>query len=333
MASFIITSSSLTVVFDDGTSGTIYNSDPNYETALAGVRAGDWTAVQAAMTPVEAVKKAASSYDNVTVEDDTVYYKSRAVHGTLTRRIVDMVRDGFDIKPMVLFLENLMQNPAYKVVNDLRLYDFLEFGNMPITEDGCFLAYRRISMDYKDLHSGTIDNSIGAVVEMERNQVDEDENRTCSAGLHFCSRSYLSEYGTGGSARTVLVKINPRDVVAIPRDYNNTKGRCCRFEVYKELEYGNEERIERTFYSTFTKEDYESYDDDGVSNEEDLWDNEDEYLFNVVQYDPETGDVINYWASVEAASAALSIPPSYIQRVIRGDRKSTGGYGWRIEAA
>ena len=29
----------------------------------------------------------------------------------------------------------------------------------------------------------------------------------------------------------MVVKINPRDVVSIPEDYDNAKGRCCRYEV------------------------------------------------------------------------------------------------------
>ena len=29
----------------------------------------------------------------------------------------------------------------------------------------------------------------------------------------------------------MILKINPANVVAIPADYNNTKGRCCEYEV------------------------------------------------------------------------------------------------------
>jgi hypothetical protein len=38
-----------------------------------------------------------------------------------------------------------------------------------------------------------------------------------------------------GGARTVIVKINPRDVVSIPTDYDNSKGRACRYEVIGEI--------------------------------------------------------------------------------------------------
>jgi len=63
--------------------------------------------------------------------------------------------------------------------------------------------------------------------------VDDDQNRTCSASLHFCSRDYLNHFG---GERIVVVKINPRDVVSIPTDYNNSKGRACRYEIVDEID-------------------------------------------------------------------------------------------------
>ena len=83
-----------------------------------------------------------------------------------------------------------------------------------------------------------MDNSVGKIVEMERNEVDDDKDRTCSTGLHFCSESYLNSFG---GERTVIVKINPRDVVSIPSDYNDSKGRACRYEVIGELGVDPEE--------------------------------------------------------------------------------------------
>jgi hypothetical protein len=69
---------------------------------------------------------------------------------------------------------------------------------------------------------------------MPRNKVDEDKDRTCSYGLHFCSISYLPHFSDSCGGHTMIVKINPKDVVAIPADYNNTKGRTCRYEVIGE---------------------------------------------------------------------------------------------------
>jgi acyl carrier protein len=97
-----------------------------------------------------------------------------------------------------------------------------------------------VKSDYMDIHSGTVRNQIGDAPAMPRAMVDADRNRTCSQGLHFCSKSYLTSFGSSrrDSDRCMLVKINPADVVAIPADYNNAKGRAWTYEVVGEVEAG-----------------------------------------------------------------------------------------------
>jgi hypothetical protein len=116
-----------------------------------------------------------------------------------------------------------------------RLFTFLEKSKLPLTPDGCFLAYRGVREDFKDKHSGTFDNSPGQIVKMDRKGCDEDSHSCCSRGLHFCSLPYLGPTGgwAGGRDNLIVIKINPRDVVAIPYTYDDTKGRCCRFEVLR----------------------------------------------------------------------------------------------------
>ena len=110
----------------------------------------------------------------------------------------------------------------------------LKWENSPSQKMVTFLAFKNVRNDYRDIHSGNFDNSIGQVCEMPRNGVDEDKDRTCSAGLHFCSIEYLPHFSDSNGGHTMIVKINPRDVVAIPADYNNTKGRTCKYEVVAE---------------------------------------------------------------------------------------------------
>jgi hypothetical protein len=90
-----------------------------------------------------------------------------------------------------------------------------------------------------------MDNSVGTIVEMERHEVDDNKDQTCSTGLHFCGMSYLPHFG-GGDSRTVIVKINPADVVSIPTDYNNAKGRACRYEVIGELNVNPEDAFDKS---------------------------------------------------------------------------------------
>ena len=94
------------------------------------------------------------------------------------------------------------------------------------------IAYKRIREDYKDCYTGTIDNSVGAKPEMPRFEVDEDNNVTCSRGLHVCSESYLDKYS---GERVIKVKVDPANFVAIPYDYSNSKARTCGYEVIEDV--------------------------------------------------------------------------------------------------
>lgn len=216
----------------DGDMKVFTNSHINYLDIRQAIKDGAWDLVRELVDVGAGIAKFSS--DKIELKNGSIYYKGMAIHNTLTVRILDMKNEGFNVDPMLLFLENLMQNPSHRAVQEL--YGFLESVKLPLTDDGCFLAYKMVRDNFTDIYSGKFDNSPGSVVEMERNQVDEDKDRTCSYGLHFCSRGYLGEYGGSHNSRVVIVKINPRDVVAIPADYNNTKGRCCRYEVLYEAQ-------------------------------------------------------------------------------------------------
>lgn len=170
---------------------------------------------------------------NITVQGSTVYYKGAPVHSTLATKLVQMLDMGHDATPWALFMDNLMQNPSDN--SKAQLFDFLSSFNAPFTEDGCFLVFKRVRKDYKDVYSGRFDNSIGAVVEMDRDAVVDDPRQTCSAGLHVCAIHYLSS-GYGSNGRTIACKVNPRDVVSVPVDYKFAKIRCCRYEVVGDVD-------------------------------------------------------------------------------------------------
>ncbi len=224
---FIIQGNNVTVVIGNKPH-TISKTHITYQKVVDAVKAGDWNTVRDVIEP----KKVVLNYGqgHLSIQGETLFWKGVEFHNALSKRMIQMLQDGFDINPMVLFMENLFQNPSKRAVDEL--YGFLEKNNLPITPEGHFLAYKKVRGDYKDCHTGTMDNSVGRVVEMERNQVDDNKDNTCSTGLHFCSMEYLSSFG---GERTVIVKINPRDVVSIPSDYNNSKGRTCRYEVIGEL--------------------------------------------------------------------------------------------------
>tara|TARA_Y100001963_G_scaffold159492_1_gene263396 strand:+ start:9195 stop:10259 length:1065 start_codon:yes stop_codon:yes gene_type:complete len=149
-------------------------------------------------------------------------------------QIMELAKKNDSIAALAEFVKNLMDNPDMEIAADL--FDFLDSCKMALTPDGCFLAYKKIRDNWKDSHTGTIDNSIGSYVSMPRWAVKRDRNQTCSTGLHVASYDYsLSFSGT----RHVIVKVNPKDVVSVPIDYNNEKMRVCAYQVIREV--GNEQ--------------------------------------------------------------------------------------------
>lgn len=224
---YLIQGNNIVVVIGNN-SHTINKTHISYQQLLDAIKANDWDTVKDVIEP----KKVVINYGqgNVEVQGDKLFWKGTEMHNALSRRMIQMLQEGFPVEPLVNFMDNLMANPSFRAVQEL--YGFLEKNNLPITPEGHFLAYKKVRADYKDVHSGTFDNSVGQVCEMPRNEVDDNENNTCSYGLHFCSQDYLGHFG---GERTVIVKINPADVVSIPTDYDRSKGRTCRYEVIGEL--------------------------------------------------------------------------------------------------
>ena len=216
-------------VMHDGVTHTVREGMTNYLALRDAIRAKEWDRVPELLSPARVVETFGEG--SIKVVDGEVLYNGAPLHNAVTQRIMEMVRDGFDAGPLTRFLEKLMSNPSRTAVNEL--YDWLERTSLPITEDGDFLAYKKVRDDYRDFYTGKMDNSVGQILEMPRNQVDDVRDRTCSYGLHFCSLSYLPSYH-GGEGRVVIVKINPADVVSIPSDYDFAKGRACRYEVVGE---------------------------------------------------------------------------------------------------
>lgn len=184
------------------------------------------------------VKNIIQSYKHNDIEVDIsteqVKYKGEVVHGVVVDRIVQSAKqNNGSVERLVKFLENLMDNPSYRAVNEL--YSFLEAADIEIDEDGYVLCFKKVTEDYMDIRTRTFDNSVGSTPRVERWQVDEDMRRTCSEGLHVCSKSYLKFYGSSVSNRVVKVRVHPADFVSIPIDYNFAKARVCKYEVLADV--------------------------------------------------------------------------------------------------
>lgn len=230
---------SITVHFMDGDAYVWPSSHPKFTEVKTALKEGaDAQTIRGLMDTTQAIAKALIDApqvltDKITVSRDGVFYRGKLIEMSICDRILAHVAEGFDVVPLVKFLEKLLTNARREAV--LSLYDFLAANEIPIWDDGDFIVYKKVRSDYKDIHSGTFDNSVGAKPRVEAWEVEADREQTCAQGLHVCSRAYLPHFGSGVGDRVVICKVNPADVVAVPRDYNNAKMRVCGYEVIGEL--------------------------------------------------------------------------------------------------
>lgn len=203
---------------------------------------------------------------DVIVRRGVVKYKGEFLDLYVTQKLIEFMRNDLPVQPMINFIERLMANPSRRAVTEL--YSFLEHKNMPLTPEGYFLAYKGVRADYRDIHSGRFDNSVGQVLEMTRWNVCDDANISCSRGFHAGSYEYANNWA-GPDGHLMIVKIDPADVVSIPKDSNCQKLRTCKYEVVAE------EKDRKPLDGLFTDE--YSDDDYGFQNEDEDEDGYDEY--------------------------------------------------------
>lgn len=272
MIPYILTNTSFSAVIDN----TQYSADeshPKWKEIVDAVRAKQFNLIpdliDAPKQEAREYVQSASSDVEIDLLTGEVLFQGEPVNTLIGERILQMQTEGFDANPLINFLKRQQNNPSKKAVDEL--YEFIEYGKMPITPDGCFIAYKRVRTDYTSVHDGKTDNSVGKIVSMPRNQVDDRSENVCSTGLHFCSHEYLKTFS---GERVVILKIDPEHVVSIPVDYNNTKGRACQYEVIGEL---SPEQVAEALENVgpIQSSVYGGYDDDDEYADDEYFDDDD----------------------------------------------------------
>lgn len=211
----------------------------------------------------------------------------------LAERILDFIGNNFPIDALVKFWKNCLLNPDQDAVR--QLYLFLEHNGHPITDNGYFLAYKKVnikkeydtatgevvrgiigydgdtgkviyaplsdSMVFTSIHNGPHGGTIkiGTPVSMSRAECDADSYQTCSKGLHVGSMAYVGHEFGSGTSPIIEVLVNPRNVVSVPVDYKNTKMRVCE---YYPIGICNGEHTQ-----TFLESDYKAQEDQAIAEE------------------------------------------------------------------
>ena len=231
---YIISNNGSVNAFVGGKPYTFSKSHENYDKLLSYLENGNIEHFEASYDIASTVEHYCDGY--VHVDNGELSWQVITMPELFTDRILQMRREGFNIDPMLNFLDNMNDNPSDQAI--VELFDFMQNKHLPITDDGHFLAYKAVSPDFKDIYTGNIDNSVGNEVSIERSKVDSNRNKHCSAGLHVGAIDYVKSYGgidldedNDGGNQIVICKVNPADVVSVPSDARFQKLRTCRYEV------------------------------------------------------------------------------------------------------
>lgn len=219
---FTLTNESITVVFE-GKPHVVQKGSPQFSALRKALIAEDWKAVPKNLTVAKSIRDWAKG--KFTLKGDNFSFEGTELPNNINSRIIQMATKGEDPTPLFKFWERLQKNPSMRSVQ--QLWSFLEHKGIPITKDGTFLAYKGVKNNFKDAHTGTIDNKPGVVNKMPRNQISDDPNHACHEGFHVGALEYARSF----SERVVVCEVDPENVVCVPYDASQQKMRVCEYRV------------------------------------------------------------------------------------------------------
>lgn len=225
---FTITNESASVIdlANGGKNHTVRRGAPNFGGLVAALEAGDEDAARGYLTVKTAIETWAKGLFKLA--GGKIIHGEDSLPDSLSARIFDMITKGDDPQSLLNFWERLSKNPSWRSVN--QLWGFLANKGIPIDQDGFILAYKGVNADWTDCHSGKIINTPGSTHKMPRNKISDDDTVACHFGYHVGALDYAQGFKPG-NGKLIICKIDPEDVVCIPKDAGQQKMRTCRYEV------------------------------------------------------------------------------------------------------
>lgn len=233
---YVINRDSVSLTYKDNVYST-NNSNKDFGQIVQHILAENYEEAIKLFSPVAAIESWVEGL--LEVRNDKIYYDGFEIKGKFIDKIINYAKNDYEVSGFLKFLKLTMEQEDVEVRN--RLLDFAADDTIDFSSDGYVIAYKNVRDDYYDKHSGKFRNQVGDKPSVPRSSVDADHNTTCSTGLHVCSFKYLMRcWGT--SNRNMIVYVNPKDFVAIPYDYDDSKARVCQYEVVSEM---SDEHLQR----------------------------------------------------------------------------------------
>ncbi len=237
-------SGSYTVVINNGQPHKFDASHPSYAGLVECLHAGDADEFVNLINSASVIED--WSEGSFECKDGFLYFEDEQVASQPTHRVIELIKGGYDPKPILNFLSLLYDNVSERAVQES--YKWSSHKGLPITEDGMMIGYKGVRYyvgedtvdkmgntltegDLVDIYTGnSFRNNVGDKCGMKRRQVCDDHTVGCSKGLHVGTFDYASNWA-GNTGVVVLVKFNPSDIVSVPSDCEFSKMRVSDYEV------------------------------------------------------------------------------------------------------
>ena len=242
---YTMTNDSISLMWE-GKSVVVQKGTPNFIPLRDALTNERWDDIPKCVSVSKSLDSWAKGKFTIDSTGEHFLYEGKNLPQDFNNRIIKMATSNEDPTPLFKFWERLQKNPSFRSVQ--QLWPFMAQQGIPLTKDGCILTYKGVTSDYKDVHTNSVDNSIGTTHEMPRNQISDDPKIPCHVGFHVGAYSYATSFGP----RTIICKVDPEDVVCVPYDNEQQKMRVCR---YKVVGNGNGQHMSSTVISS---SDYES---------------------------------------------------------------------------
>jgi hypothetical protein len=263
-------SGSYTVVINNGQPHKFDASHPSYAGLVECLQAGDADEFVNLINSASVIED--WSEGSFECKDGFLFFEDEQVASQPTHRVIELIKGGYDPKPILNFLSLLYDNVSERAVQES--YKWSSHKGLPITEDGMMVGYKGVKAysggedhcfddlmgnsikdgDLVDIYTGkSFRNNIGDKPSMKRRQVCDDHTQGCSSGLHVGTFEYASQWA-GRTGVVVLVKFNPSNIVSVPSDCSHSKMRVSEYEVISIAR----EQLEEAVYDE--SEDFDDYD-------------------------------------------------------------------------
>lgn len=228
MITHIVSNSGLTVVFDDGPR-MIHKSSPGYASALEALASQDTEGLRLIMDPRHALSKF-SNGDIAFNVDGSISVDSQPIGEHCSSLLIAFQKNKLPWEGLAAYISNRAKNPSERAKLDLDA--FLKAEELPITNDGCFLALKLFTNDWIDSDTGDYIGAPGKSISFPREKIDRKLKRGAEKGFSAGSKYYV-DYNSTFVGKTVIVKINPADVIGT---YTTPvrEAICCKYTIVKE---------------------------------------------------------------------------------------------------